>query len=83
MQYRPDCKPSFVIGQPDGVMIKNLSTQEQVAVCCEFKSTQHLLLPDDIDQVVEECHKALGRQRQDRTVVESMPPNWAASGIHC
>ena len=76
MRYRLDTQASFIYGKPDAVMLKNLptpeelvkdpSTQEQVAACCEWKSTQNLLLPDGIEQMIEEYSKALVRQTENR-----------------
>jgi hypothetical protein len=66
LKYIPNCKPEYVIGQPDGVMIKNSSTKTQVAACVEVKSTQNLLLPDDVDEVIEAYGKALKLQKQSK-----------------
>jgi hypothetical protein len=84
MRYRFESQGTFVYGQPDGVMLKNPSTQEQVAACCEFKATQDLLLPDDIGQItqdlllpddigqiIEEYRKALGSQNQMEKCAQS------------
>jgi hypothetical protein len=35
LEYMPNCKPAFVVGQPDAVMVKNSSTEAQVVACCE------------------------------------------------
>jgi hypothetical protein len=61
MRYEFDCRATFLIGQPAGVMIKNSSTQNKKWLRAV---TQDLLLPYDIEQVIEEYRKFLGSENQ-------------------
>jgi hypothetical protein len=67
ISFKAHSKENFIAGQPDGVMLAPPPLPGDVAACCEIKSTQNLLLPHAVTDVIEKYRLSLAKQIETKT----------------